>query len=212
MTPEEPSPTRLVVTLSMAGLIAGLVLAGVYLATKPRIEQNRAEALERAVLEVLPGATHFETIALEQGRLVPVADPSAAPRGSVVYAAKDAEGRPVGYAVPAEGPGFMDTIGILYGFDPSRRVIVGMHVLDSRETPGLGDKIITDAAFRRNFEALAVEPAIVPVKKGEKTRPNEVDTITGATISAKAVVSILNQSMERWRPVLVSAEAQGGDS
>jgi electron transport complex protein RnfG len=115
----------------------------------------------------------------------------------------------VGYAIPADGSGFMDTIKLIYGFDPTRRVIVGMAVLDSRETPGLGDKIITDSEFHENFVALVVEPEIDAVKKGKKTAENQVDCITGATISSEAVVSILNRSTQRWLPVLEDAPSSG---
>jgi len=79
-------------------------------------------------------------------------------------------------------------------------------VLESRETPGLGDKIIYDEQFHENFVELAVEPTIVGVKRGEKTNPNEVDTITGATISSNAVIAILNGSSQKWLPLLESLD------
>ena len=71
-------------------------------------------------------------------------------------------------------------------------------MLESRETPGLGDKINKDVDFLANFTDLAVEPTIVGVKKGEKAKPNEVDCITGATISSKSVIKILNTSTGEW--------------
>jgi len=40
------------------------------------------------------------------------------------------------------------------------------------------------------------------VKKGNKSAPNEVDAISGATISSKAVVRILNESIEKWNEKL----------
>jgi electron transport complex protein RnfG len=43
-----------------------------------------------------------------------------------------------------------------------------------------------------------VDPEIVAVKKGTKTQPNQVDAITGATISSKAVVRIINEANQRW--------------
>lgn len=211
MSAQEAGPVRLVVTLSMAGLIAGLVLVGVYLLTKPAIEQNRAEALERAILEVVPGSSDFRTLRLEDGALVPVDGQASSEEEDVVYAALNDRGARVGWAIPGAGPGFMDTIRLIYGFDSDRRVIVGMAVLESRETPGLGDKIDDDEAFHENFEGLEVEPEIVPVS--DKTKPNQVDTITGATISSKAVVHIMNDTIERWMPVLTSqAVAEGGDA
>jgi electron transport complex protein RnfG len=199
--PSEPGPVRLVASLAIAGLLSGLVLVGVYLSTEPRIARNRAEALRRAVFQVLPGTATIETWVLDDaGAPAPYAgDGDRLPDGEAIYAGLRDDGSLVGLAVPAEGSGFMDTIRLIYGFDPSRRVIVGMAVLDSRETPGLGDKIIYDPAFLANFEALAVSPTIVAVKDGREA-PNEVDCITGATISSEAVVSILNQSTARWIP------------
>ena len=63
-------------------------------------------------------------------------------------------------------------------------------------------QIIFDTDFLANFAALDVSPEIVAVKKGAKTEPNQVDCITGATISSEAVVKILNKSSRRWLPLL----------
>ena len=115
----------------------------------------------------------------------------------------------LGYAIPAEGAGFQDTIKLIYGYDAAAQRIVGMEVLESRETPGLGDKIIKDKTFLANFDALAVSQDIVLVKRGEKTKPYEVEGITGATISSKAVVAILNANMRRWKKRL-DAHTAGG--
>ena len=203
----EPSSARLIVTLGLCGLISGVVLVGVFLLTEPRIQRNRAEALQAAILRVLPGAERSDAWVLRGDVLQPYAGESGTiPDEPAVFAGYDAAGSLVGYAVPADGPGFMDTIKLIYGYDPSRRVIVGMQVLDSRETPGLGDKIITDDEFLANFEALAIEPSMVTVKKGKKVNPNEVDSITGATISSEAVVKILNESSQQWAPMLSQQE------
>lgn len=203
---KEPGAARLVLTLVVAGALSGLVLVGVFLGTEPRILRNQYEALQAAVFRVLPGTTSSALLVVRGGRLERYEGPEGVlPKEPVVVAGYDAEGRFVGYAVPGTGPGFMDAIGLLYGFDPARRTIVGMEVLESRETPGLGDKIITDDAFLANFAALAVDPEIVAVKRGTKSAPNEVDSITGATISSEAVVKILNESRKRWDSLLVPA-------
>ncbi|RMG46616.1 MAG: FMN-binding protein [Acidobacteria bacterium] len=211
MSGESVSPVRLVGTLAVAGLLSGIVLVSVYLWAAPRIATNRADALRAAVLRALPGSVSSRPLVVREGRLVPYEGPEGTlPEEEAVYAGYDAQGRLVGYAVPAAGPGFMDTIALIYGLDPDRRVIVGMEVLDSRETPGLGDRIVSDPDFHANFRALAVEPAIVPVKKGEKSAPNEVDCITGATISSEAVVSIINRSLETWKDRLLTGAAEEG--
>jgi electron transport complex protein RnfG len=211
-TTNEPGAIRLVGSLAIAGLLSGLVLVGVFLATAPRIERNRAEALRRAVFEVLPGTSAIETWVLgDDGVPTPYegADDTL-PKGEAIYAGVGGDGSLVGVAIPADGAGFMDTIRLIYGYDPSREVIVGMAVLDSRETPGLGDKIIYDEEFHENFDALAVRPRIVAVKDG-RDESNEVDCITGATISSEAVVAILNDSTSEWMPTVERLlELRGG--
>lgn len=204
MSAREASSFRLVATLAVTGLLSGLVLVGIFLATQPVILRNQAEAMRRAIFKVLPGTTEIDTLVLSGEELQPYqsADGSL-PTTDAVFAGRASDGTLVGYAIPADGAGFMDTIKLIYGFDPRRRAIVGMQVLDSRETPGLGDKIIFDEEFHRNFAELKVEPEIVGVKVAQTPRPsNEVDTITGATISSEAVVSILNKSTQRWLPIL----------
>jgi electron transport complex protein RnfG len=188
----------MVVTLSLAGLLSGLLLVGAYLATRPRILRNQAEALNAAIYRVLPGTVEIRGHGVRDGTLVRVAESAE----QEIYSGHRDDGTLIGYAVPAAGPGFMDTIKLIYGYDPARGEIVGMQVLESRETPGLGDKIITDADFGRNFDALEIVPQIVAVKQGDKTHANEVDCITGATISSQAIVSILNVSSRRWAPLL----------
>ena len=192
----EPSSTRLIAVLTLAGLFSGLILVGAYELTLPRIQANQARELREAVFKVLPGTERFQEMVFVEGKLVE----TELDADEVVYAGYDQGDELLGYAIPGEGAGFQDTIKIIYGYQPDQRIIVGMEVLESRETPGLGDKIIKDAAFRGNFLELSVDPEIIPVT--EKGAPNEIDTITGATISSKAIANILNTTNERWLPRL----------
>jgi electron transport complex protein RnfG len=190
----EPSALRLILTLSLAGLFSGLIIVLAYHATRPAITAYQAEQLRASVFKVLPGVTRIQRQIIREGQLIAAEDPGS----EAVYAGYDAGNRLVGYAIPAEGPGFQDTIRLLYGYLPGPRTVVGMEILDSRDTPGLGDKIYKDAAFVANFQRLQIDPAILAVKKGRKAAPNEIDAITGATISSKAVVRIINQGNATW--------------
>jgi electron transport complex protein RnfG len=191
---------RLVATLAIAGLASGFAIVSAYRLTLPRIQANQAAALERAVFEVLPGALRMERWVLADGRLAPAAGPAGALDESL-FAAFGEQDRFVGWAVPAAGAGFQDTIKLLYGLDPEGARVVGMAVLESRETPGLGDKIFKDADFVAEFSGLAVEPTIELVQ-GHGEGDNQVDAITGATISSRAVVRIVNAGNALWRPRL----------
>lgn len=196
-----PSTARLALTLALAGLLSGLALVSAYEVTLPRITANKAAAIKRAVLEVVPGSTQLRSLIWRDGALV--ASEEAGSDG-FIYAAYDGAGAFRGYAIPGEGAGFQDAIRLLYGFDPSAGNVVGMAILESRETPGLGDKIYKDASFVAEFDALAVEPEIVATKEPSGA-PNEVDAITGATISSKAVVRIINGANAVWRDRLPPA-------
>lgn len=209
----EPAATpswRLVLTLALAGLVSGLAIVSAYTLTLPRITANKAERLRQAVFEVLPGSKELTPLVWDGGKLAPVV--KGEPE---IYEAVDSTGAFVGYAVPGEGAGFQDNIKLIYGYKPSAGKIVGMQVLESRETPGLGDRILKDQHFLSQFRDLAVEPSILLVKgKGENRAPNEVDAITGATISSTAVVKILNATNATWFPRLKAPEdsSSGGGS
>jgi electron transport complex protein RnfG len=196
----DPSSFRLVATLAVTAMLSGAVLASVYQVTKPVIDANKARALREAVLAVVPEAAHVGRLVLRDGRLVAVRQDEVVSE-PVIHAGYGDDRGFRGWAIATEGPGFQDTIRVLYGFDPALQRVTGMHVLESRETPGLGDKIYKDEDFVANFAALAVDPVITVVKDGRDAE-NEVDAITGATISSKAVVKMINEANERWRPVL----------
>jgi electron transport complex protein RnfG len=97
----------------------------------------------------------------------------------------------VGVAAAAGEPGFQDVIRLIFGFDPGSGDVLGMKVLESKETPGLGDKIVKDSVFVAGFEEVAAP--LVGVKAGQGTGgEDEVHMITGATISSQAVIDIIN--------------------
>ena len=201
----EPGSGRLIATLGIAGFFSGLILVSTYLFTLPMIQAHRAAALQRAIYQVLPGVTSFEPLILQEGTLSLLPEGEALTQGEEsprVFAGYDESGKLVGFAVSAQEPGFQDIIAGIFGYDPEKAAIIGFEVLESKETPGLGDKIMKDQAFRTNFTALAVDPQIVAVKKGEKRKANEVEAITGATISSKAVVRLLDKGMGEWREVM----------
>jgi len=201
-----PGSLRLVLTLALAGLISGVAIIGIYEATLPTITANKARELREAVFKVLPAASQMQQLVYRDGELVATQDRQKDEQA--VYGGYDEKGNFVGYAIPAAGPGFQDTIGLLYGYVPDRKLVVGMEVLESRETPGLGDKIYKDAEFVGGFAALSVEPEIVAVKKGTSSQANEIDAITGATISSKAVVRIINEAHTEWSQRLPPAGAE----
>jgi len=204
----EVSSLKLLATLAIAGAAAGLLVVGVYKATLPAIEKYAAAKLEGAVREVLKAPARWDTLYLQKGALTkspaPGDDRKALP---TAYIGFDASGKTLGAAVTAKEPGFQEEVLLMIGFEPSSGTLIGFKVVEQKETPGLGDKIERDTSFTAQFPG-----RLVPLK-GVKARkagdPSQVQTITGATISSRAVIRIINHAVEKWQPLLV-AYGKGG--
>jgi Na+-translocating ferredoxin:NAD+ oxidoreductase subunit G len=206
--PPQVSSFRLLGTLGGAGAVAGFLIVVVYQLTLPTVQANRAARLETAIHQVLPGITGYETLYLVNGALTASLPQGADPRKlERIYAGVGPNGSPMGFAIPMSEPGFQDAIDILFGFDPSRPGTVGLVILGSRETPGLGDKI--EAPQWLDQFGDAVTP-LVAVKAGQANLPQEVDMITGATISSRTVIAGVNRGVQRWTGLLEAYRAGGG--
>lgn len=193
-TPHQPPATRLVGTLGGLAAIAGLAIVLVFQWAQPRIEEHRARELAAAIREVLGEPERYEIRWVVDGELrdsLPAGSDSSATER--VYAGFGARGELIGYAVPGEKAGYQDVVRLIFGFDPEDGRLLGMKVLENKETPGLGAKIATDSAFVSEFEG--AEPPLVGVKEGSDA-VDEVDMITGATISSEAVIDIINARLE----------------
>lgn len=196
------APARLIATLGGAGALAGMLIVLVFRWTAPTIAANKAAVLRAAVREVLQEPARFDTLFLVDDVLVETPPAGTDPRTlEQVYPGYREDGTLVGYAIPAGKPGFQDMVRLIFGYDPSTGGLLGMKVLESRETPGLGDKIEKDTTFVGQFRR-AVAPLVgVKARKGSGV-PEEVDLITGATISSRTVVEAINAAVTRWEPLL----------
>jgi len=195
----QPPAWRLIATLGAAAVLAGFAIVLVYQWAHPKIVAHRAERLRSAVQEVLGGPDSYRSMYVLDGGLVDTLPAGAdSADAQTVYAGFDG-GRLVGFAVPGEKPGYQDVVGLIFGYDPREDVVLGMKVLESKETPGLGAKITSDSSFIGEFEGIS--PPLEGVKEGGDG-PGEVDMITGATISSETVIEIINARLEAVGPVL----------
>lgn len=200
----EPAAVRassLLTTLGVSGAVAGLLLVVAYGITLPRIEANRALALDLAVKEVLRAPERYETLYVVGQTLAKRPPEGADPKKlEQVYLGFGPGSETIGFAIVAGEAGFQDVVKLIFGYDPKTKQLLGMKVLESKETPGLGDKIEKDQAFVGQFAG--AQPPLVGVKKGKRASPREVDMITGATISSKAVIRIINNTLKRLGPLV----------
>jgi electron transport complex protein RnfG len=151
---------------------------------------------------VLKGPERWDTLYVVDDALVlqPPAGEDAASL-EMVFLGYGENGEPIGFAITGGEFGFQDIIDLIFGYDPETGTVIGMKVLANKETPGLGDKIVKDSAFVAEFDG--PEAPLAGVKSGRATgAANEVDMITGATISSRAVIAIINHRLERLGPML----------
>jgi len=193
---------KLLAMMTGGGAIAGLLIVSAYTLTLPRIERHQGEVMQMAITEVLESPATYDTLYLHNGALV-----KSVPAGTdtkkleKVYLGHDAAGKRVGFAVSAAENGFQDLVMLMFGYDASMHKLIAMKVIGNKETPGLGNKIETDSSFVNGF-ANAVAPINGVKKDRGKSTPSDVVMITGATISSRAVIRIIDNAIARWQPLM----------
>jgi H+/Na+-translocating ferredoxin:NAD+ oxidoreductase subunit G len=174
--------TKMIVTLTVIGVISGLILSFVYSWALPKIEANQITETKAAIYKVLPETKDYKKVV----------------KGELEYfKCLDSSKNIIGTAIICKGNGYQGEIKLMIGVNADFTKFTGMIVLEQLETPGLGAKIV-EKKFTDQFSKLAVRPPIEYVKGIAPEKPNEIQAIAGATISSKAVVEIINKTVEEW--------------
>ena len=166
---------RLALTLLAITVVVAAALAGVNSITKPIIDRLTAEKTQQAIAAVLPGGYDSEITDFED----------ATGLVSKVYAGE------AGYAFEVTPGGFDNTITMMVGVDKDGNVL-GIDIISHTETAGLG--AVADAAtpagvaFRDQF--IGMSGSVSVSKDG-----GEVEAITGATITSRAVCVGVNAAL-----------------
>lgn len=159
-------------------LVATLVLALTYEVTKPRIDEGMRGEESIALKSILPEADSFNE---KKAGEIEYFD---ALKGNIL----------IGYCIRVTANGYNGFMRILVGIDPNG-AIKGLRVLEHQETPGLGAKVNEvlpgekDPWFLRQFVGKNVKTVYV--------RKN-IDAITGATISSKAVTDAVRDTVSEF--------------
>ena len=179
---------RLIVVLTCICIASAIALAKVYDLTKgPIAHQKRLEVL-RAIKAVLPpydNEPDRDMVKVPMG-----VDKKGEEIQGVFYRGRK-EGRLNGVAFKVNSPeGYGGTIEVMVGLLPDGTVH-GMEVLSHLETPGLGAKI-REAKFKDRFKKRSLSNTKWAVKKDA----GDIDGITGATISSRAVIKAIRGGLE----------------
>ena len=169
-------------------LCFGAALAGVEAMLADKIEANKHEETMRQIPSLVGGAVGHQRDEIG---------------GRIVYRATDADGRQIGWVVPAHGQGFADTIELLIGLDAKAQRITGLYVLAQKETPGLGNKII-EPSWLEQFAGKPTTAALA-VKKTKPLGQSDILAVTGATISSDTVARIVNDTVADLKDELAAS-------
>lgn len=193
----------LVLTLA---LFFGASLAGIQLTLAPTIEANKINETRQKVPELVFGkAKALEMVKQNQQLEITPEIIEIEKHGRKVFYSifeTRVDGELAGWVVKTAGQGYADKIELLIGLDFAAEAITGLFVLDQKETPGLGNKIVTDE-WRGQFIAKETGSPLTVTKDGAKAE-NEIDCITGATISSRAVSNIINTAVNDLKDLLAA--------
>ena len=177
--------------LSLA-LVFGAALAGVQAGLSGRIADNKLNETYDQIPYLLDLIDDDGNVTVET--TVSIWRPAD---DKLAYPAVDSNGQAVGWVIKGVGPGFQDRIELLIGLDPEAETITGLFVLDQKETPALGSRILEDW-FREQFVGKDATKGVV-MTRASPVPAGKVGAISGATISSVAVGDIVNAAVEDFR-------------
>lgn len=160
--------------------IAGLFLGGAYVITKEPIEKQALLEKNQAMQEILPSAETFELSKVE------------IPAGSIIKEVNVGlkGNETVGYAIKVTPKGFGGLIEMMVGISADGK-IGGIKILSHSETPGLGANAPKES-FSGQFKNKSTESQLEVVKTGASS-DNQIQAMTGATITSRGVTSGVNE-------------------
>ncbi len=174
---------KLTVFLLAVTGIAGLAIGYVNGITAPVIAMQAEEKLRQGYTEIYPGADEY-AVSTEQksNELIE----------NVILAKKGQDTAGVLYIVTPKGYG--GEIKVLVGFDVAEQNITGIKILSQAETPGLGANCV-QPWFTQRFTGKTAGSELKVVKV-ETSAPDEMEAITAATITSKAIAAGVNVARE----------------
>jgi electron transport complex protein RnfG len=199
---------RLSIVLTIITLIAAFVLAEIYRITKPRIEEQKQAKTQEALAIVLPEAKLLVPV----NQKVPVKDGD----GNVLYErdevlyykgyANTETTHLIGYAFEAAGSGYSSIVETMVGIDTSGHIKM-IKIISQKETPGLGALCVNSEPFNgKKWSTLQfVGKGIGDLKVDKDGGP--IVSITGATITSRAITNSIKDKLSTLLPELKIASA-----
>jgi electron transport complex protein RnfG len=161
---------KIIAVLTLVSLFSAGVLSVADLLSRDKILANEKKAFDQAITAIIPEAKRVE----QEGD---------------IYKVFDAKDDLAAYIFLAQGQGYQGPIKVICGATVSLDKLLGIEILESTETPGLGARI-NEASFKGQFKGLNALEKI------------QIQAITGATVSSRSVVAIVNKRVEEIRGII----------
>ncbi|GAB6088072.1 RnfABCDGE type electron transport complex subunit G [Alkaliphilus crotonatoxidans] len=174
----------LLIITSIAAFVLGITNDVTQAIIQERLEQENIESIRA----LLPEASEFNRV-----------EDVDATAGVVEVYEGSKDGTVVGYTVKTEQNGYGGNVVILIGMSIDGE-IVGVKIAEHSETPGLGSKI-TDASFVNQYVGKGTANQF-NVTKDQPAKDEDIQAISGATVSSRAVTDGVNSATELFESTL----------
>jgi Na+-transporting NADH:ubiquinone oxidoreductase subunit C len=193
-----------IVFMFVLTFVFAAVVSAVKVHNEERIQINQQVKLQRVILKVLgvpvdEKAPNRVVIQAFERRVKAIEV-----KQQTLYVGYGEGGKQItGYAFPVGGAGFWGPVYGMVSVDPEASRIMGIAFYRHSETPGLGARI-TEIWFTKQFAGLPIFPVEGDKKifflkpAGPGKGPNELDAITGATGTSRAVEAFVNRDLDRF--------------
>lgn len=188
------------VILTIITLVSGVALGGVYQITKEPIAKAQEEAKQEAYQQVFEDADAFEVLKVDAQEAADAVASAGVDDGAVIDEAVEAiqGGETIGYVITSTDPnGYGGDIQVSVGIQ-SDGTVSGIAILSISETAGLGMKA-AEPDFYEQYSGKQTDHFYVSKDGGAG---EEIDAISGATITSRAVTGAVNSSLGYFQNVL----------
>ena len=177
------------VSLFVICLCVTALLAVTNAVTKDAIAYQQELSAAESRQAVCPDAVDFEKVEYDV-------------KGVECYKALDESGNLIGYAISSASRGYGGDVKVMTGINAEDGSVIAINVYDnSGETPGLGVNT-SGEKFTSQFAGLSSGTGVTVDKDAGKNPDSvAVDSVTGATISSRAVVDAVNQAFDAYNAV-----------
>ncbi|KOR26533.1 RnfABCDGE type electron transport complex subunit G [Clostridium sp. L74] len=192
---EKNETLKLGLKLLIIAAVAGLILGGAYTITKEPIAKQVEKTNSEAMKEILPKADKFEKVDGKSNDAV--LEVNEGKSGS----------NTAGYAMKVLTKGYGGEIEMMVGVSKEGKV-EGIKILSHSETPGLGANA-EQPKFSGQFKGKPTEKDLEVVKTAPG-KDNEIEAMTGATITSKAVTKGVNDAVKFYKDELSKDPSSSG--